>query len=189
MRTSLYLVGLASASILSAGAIGFGCSSSSSGTPNSPTDSGTTEATTTDDGGGEDGSTDAGSEAAPACMAAPIDVATFDSGSPAWACYQANCGPSLTMCAADCTCNAEIAGALSCAADGGASATMTCFVTAFGNLASNPPGMAVETCVVTNMTGVCGATPATDGGDDGAARTDGGTPADTGVSDAGAGPG
>jgi hypothetical protein len=188
MRTS-YLVGFAAASILSAGAVGFGCSSSSS-SGSTPTDAGgTSDTATTEDGGEDTGTTDSGSAEAAACTPAPIDVATFDSGSPAWACYQANCATALTACAADCVCNAGIAGALECAADGGASATMTCFVTAFGNLSSDTPGTMVESCVVTNMTGACAGTPATDGGGDAAPTTDGGTPADTGASDTGAGPG
>lgn len=71
---------------------------------------------------------EAAKEAAAACVDAAINVATFDSGSPSWACYQQNCatGPgNLPACAADCNCNNLFLTALQCVAEGGA--TMACF--------------------------------------------------------------
>jgi len=186
MRTSLYLVGFAAASMmLGAGAIGFGCSSSSSNT--TPTDSGTPETGTPEDSGGDGGVEDAAEEAEAAVMCTPsgVNVETFDSGSSSWACYQAMCTPSLTACAADCTCDNAILGALLCAADAGASGTMACFVTAFGNLGSNAAGAMVEGCLVGSAMTACGGTSTPDAGDaghadggDAAAPTDSGSPTD-----------
>ena len=167
MRTSLYLVGFAAASIMGAGAVGFGCSSSSS--PAAAVDSGTTEASP-EEAGGDGGGEDAPAAEAAACMPSGINVATMNFGSASWACFQAKCMPSLTMCAADCDCDNGILGALQCAADGGAAATMGCFVTAFGTLSSNAAGMAAEACIVqmnTPPSGACSGGGSTDGGGEG----------------------
>lgn len=152
--------------MLGAGAVGFGCSSSSSG-GTTPTDSGSPEATTTEDAG-EGGGEDAAEEpAVTPCTPSGVNVETFDSGSSSWACYQAMCQPSLTMCAADCTCDNGILGALLCAADAGASGTMACFVTAFGNLGANAAGAMVEGCLVGPASTACGGTAPADAGDAG----------------------
>jgi len=99
------------------------------------------------------------------------------------------CTTALTACAADCACNAGIAGALECAADAGPSGTMSCFVTAFGVVGAVDPGMTLEGCIV-GMEAACGGT-ATDGGDGGSTTTDGGDGggSTSDASDAGAGPG
>jgi hypothetical protein len=169
MRTSLYLVGLAAASIMGAGAVGFGCSSSSS--PAAAQDSGTTEASVEDSSGGDgSGGGDAAEEPAVACTPSGVNVATMNFGSSTWSCFQAQCMPSLTMCAADCACDNGILSALQCAADAGAAGTMGCFVTAFGTLTGNTAGTAVETCLVQMMTppsGACSGAPAGDGGTEG----------------------
>jgi hypothetical protein len=68
------------------------------------------------EGGAADAPNDTTNEAAP-CVDASINVASFDSGSAAWACFQAGCPVELNACAADCTCNAVLATGLLCAAD------------------------------------------------------------------------
>jgi hypothetical protein len=144
--------------------------------------------TSTGDAAKETGA-DAAKEAA-ACMDASINVATFDSGSATWACYQQNCAKddagnpgTLPQCAADCTCNSAIATALSCVQEGGVSQTTPCFTTGINN-----GGMYAQNwylnCVMPFM-GTCGGTDAGpgDGGD--AETTDGGEASTDGGTDSG----
>jgi hypothetical protein len=157
-----------------AGAIASGCSSDNT-TPGSG-DSGM-DVTTTDTGAADraaDGPVDAAKEAAP-CVDAAVNVATFNSGSPLWACFQSACVAELATCSADCTCNTAIFGALLCAADGGNQ--MACFVTGFGLVGT--AGAALQTCLLNNLT-TCsggGGDAAPDGAREGGAEggRDGGT--------------
>jgi hypothetical protein len=163
MRASLYLVGFAAASLLGAGIFEIGCSSSSS-----PAAAGGTDAAT--DATGDDVGDDGGG---PPCTAAPVNVATFDAGSPVWACLQAACAPSLGACGTDCVCNDAFLAALECQADGGS--PTTCFGTA--SSVDTAAGTAV-TCLATK-TGGCGLS--IDAGPDSGTATDSGTAADTGT--------
>ena len=168
MRASLYLVGFAAASLLGAGIFEIGCSSSSSpaaaGGNDAATDSGDDAG---DDGGG------------PPCTKAPVNAATFDSGSSVWGCFQTNCTAALTACGTDCPCNDAVLTALQCESDGGSA--MACFTP----IASvDTAGGAVITCLVNKMTNPCGLPPLDGGGLDGAA--DSGTVADTGTTTDGA---
>ncbi len=191
MRTSLYLIGFATASIVGAGAVGFGCSSSSTSPP--AVDAGpAAETGPVEDGGEEGGGEDATADAPVTCMPGAIsNVETVDGG-PNWTCYQTMCNSALTACAADNCCNSGISAALVCAASAGTDQTKvtTCFTTAFTTdpIATNTAGMAVESCVVSMMA----ACPATTTGDAGPSDAgDGGSDAapDTGISDAGDGGG
>jgi hypothetical protein len=189
MRTSLYLIGFAAASIMGAGAVGFGCSSSSGGTT-PPADSGTPEAST-----GEDGSTDSGGggmdaemEAA-SCTPAPVNIATFDGGA-VWSCTQAACASTmggLTACGADCTCNAAVFSALECVANDGGGTT-ACFTNALTPVISDMAVLAFATCLQSAPVTACAS-----GGTKGDGGTDGGTDSGTdsgtdgGIADAGGG--
>jgi len=189
MRTSLYLIGVAAASILSAGAVGFGCSSSSSSAPPPTQDAAMAETGTPEAGEAGEDSGDTGVEDA-ACVPTPgVNVSTFDAGS-IWGCTVAACADAgLDMCGTDCSCNNAVLGALLCIADAGESQAVDCFTTALTPVFADPTVAAVATCLqsqaVTNCTG--GGTP--DGGDGGTTTDggDGGTTPD--ASDAGAGPG
>jgi hypothetical protein len=107
---------------------------------------------------------DAPKETATACMDAGINVATFDSGSASWACYQKNCttgNGNLPACAADCTCNTAFATALACVADGGD--TTACFTPAVTG--GGDGGLQwYMGCFMMNM-GTCGGVDAGDAGD------------------------
>jgi len=176
MRASLYLIGFAAASIVGAGAAEIGCSSSSSGSPSSPEDAATPTAdtgTTADTGSSTE---DAGTDAAP-CVSVDASAATIVTGSPSWNCYEQMCATSLAECAADCTCNDAVLGALECvAADGGS--TTTCFAGLASAGAS--PGASMDTlnCLV-GPASVC---QTADGGPigDGGTSPDAAAPADAG---------
>ncbi len=171
MRASLYLIGFAAASIVGAGIVEIGCSSSSSPAPA---------------GGGDDASTtdsatppeDTGTPAAdtgttPCTPLSDASAATIVTGSPSWDCYEAMCMPSLTACAADCKCNNDILTALNCVAmDAGS--TTTCFGPV--SSAGTPTDTAVLTCLLANSACM------TAGGEGG---TDGGSP-EAATSEAGA---
>jgi hypothetical protein len=168
MRASLFLAGLAATSLLGAGAIAVGCSSSSSGSPAASDDASTaTDAPAT--------TPDTGTEDAPATSCTPMydasvaTVATPDvPGMASFSCLQGKCGPSLTACAADCTCNNDLITALLCLAppDGG---TLTaCFGPVLSS--SNSADSAVLGCLQTNMS----ACTAGDGGTTGDASPDAG---------------
>jgi len=171
MRASLYLIGFAAASIVGAGLVQTGCSSSSSTPASTPP----TDASTPSDA-------PVVVEDAPSMMDAvtpctPISdasVATIMTGSSSWNCLEAMCGPSLTACAADCTCNNDVLTALACtAADGGVD---TCFGPIISS--SNPPDTAVLSCLSTNMA-ACGVAPA-DAGTDGSTTPEAGATPDAG---------
>jgi hypothetical protein len=186
MRTSLYLVGFAAASIMGAGAVGFGCSSSSNGTTPPPADSGTPEASTDDSGGGgEGGGDDGGAEAAMmACTPAPVNIATFDAGS-VWSCTQAACmSMGLAACGSDCTCNSAVFAALECVANDGGNST-TCFTNALSPVISDMTVLNFATCLMSKPVSNC-AGPTDGGGGDSAPSTDGGTDSGT-IVDAGGG--
>ena len=96
------------------------------------------DTTTTEGGGVMDAKPEAKAEAA-ACVDAGVNIATFDSGSPLWACYQMYCGATgdaagagtLSACSADCTCNTAFLTALQCAATDASQANITaCFTPA-----------------------------------------------------------
>jgi hypothetical protein len=158
MRTWLVSFSALTALTAMAGAIASGCSSDNT-TPGSG-DSGM-DGTTADTGAADhaaDAPVDAPKEAAAPCVDAAVNVATFNSMSPLWACLQAACVAELGTCAADCTCNTAVFGALLCAADGGDQ--MTCFLPAL-TVAGSP----LQTCLLNNVTGCSGGG---DGGPDGA---------------------
>jgi hypothetical protein len=145
MRASLFLAGLAAASLLGAGAVAVGCSSSSSGSPPAGDDASTaTDAPAT--------TPDTGTEDAPATPCTPVSdasAATIVTGSPSWDCYESKCTTSLTACGADCECNNAILTALNCIAmDAGT--TTACF----GPVSSSaePATTAVLTCLLANST-------------------------------------
>ena len=178
MRTSLYLVGFAAVSLMSAGAVGFGCSSSSSN-PTTPTPEASTgdEGTVGDGSVGGDGSTEPDAEAmeASVCVPAPVNIATFDAGA-AWSCTQAACADGgLAACGADCTCNTAIFSALLCVNDAGAKGTVQCFTNAITPVYSDPVVQPFAVCLQSPAVTKCTAGPA-DGGD---AGTDGGVDAAT----------
>jgi hypothetical protein len=139
MRTSFYLIGLATASILSAGVMQAGCSSSSSPPATPPAN---------------DASVDSGEDAGGACtpIAPGTTVSGVDGGSQ-WACFQAACGPSLTECSSDCVCNNAILTALECQAGGGT--IVACFTPVS---TSDDAGTDALDCLIANMT-ACGIAP------------------------------
>jgi len=168
MRASLYLIGFAAASIVGAGVVEIGCSSSSSPPANTPAEDAAADApaapvgdtgTPTGDGGTPTPCTPL-SDASVATLVAP-EVP----GEASWTCLEGKCGPSLTACAADCTCNNDILTALNCLAPPDGGNVTTCFGPVISS--TNPPDIAALACLSTNMT-ACTAT-----GDGG---TDGGTP-------------
>jgi hypothetical protein len=189
MRTSLYLVGFAAASIMGAGAVGFGCSSSSS--PAAAVDSGTPEASP-EEAGGEDGGADAEMmmEAA-ACTPAPVNISTFDGGS-VWTCTQTACASTmggLTACGADCTCNAAVFSALQCVASDGGSTT-ACFTNALTPVISDMAVLTFATCLQSAPVSMCAGLPVGDGGKEGGGGDGGGGDGgggDAGITDAGGG--
>jgi len=101
------------------GALGEGCGDDSAlfypeaGAP----DSSKSDATVMTDGSGTDAPIEAAPIEAAPCMDAAFNVATFDSGSANWACFQAGCPDDLNACAAECDCNTSLANGLLCAAD------------------------------------------------------------------------
>jgi hypothetical protein len=184
MRASLYLIGFAAASLVTAGLFEAGCSSSSNnGSPPANTDAGDDGSATTDDGG----------STAP-CV--PVDDAglridTFDAGTQ-WGCLQAACNATaFTACSTDCQCNNAVLQSLACiAGDGGA---QSCFEMYFGQVTeSNSTITSTESCLTNNTKTCTGITLTTDGGDAGGSEdggtTDGSTTTDSGSTtvDAGA---
>jgi len=177
MRASLYLVGFAAVAFVGAGMTGVGCSSSSSG--GTPAEDAATDAPsgsssgTASSSGGED--TGAGEAAAPC---APIDsgplvgsVATVQTGSAVWNCYQAMCKTSLTACAADCACNNGVIQALLCvAADAGTGTSCFMNVTAV----TTPPNSDLTTCLVSNAACMNAGMGGGEGGTDGSTTTEAG---------------
>jgi len=175
MRTSLYLIGFASASIVSAGAVGFGCSSSSSPAQQGTPDSGTTETSTPTESGTEDAASDASEDvAAEACTPIVGSMPVNDLDASAFAACSMACQTSLTTCAGDCDCNNTILTALLCT-NGGMNA-LTCFGTAAAS--TNMNVSAVVACLTNNP--VACAAPATDGGDAATAPSEAGS-GDTGT--------
>jgi hypothetical protein len=193
MRTRMWLISIP---LL---ATAFGVAAAGCGDDTSPTTP-TGDASGSSSSGGSSGSssgvkdsstTDAPKEAArdsapAACVDAAINVATFDSGSASWGCYQKNCttgNGNLPACAADCTCNTAFATALACVADGGD--TTACFTPAVTG--GGDGGLQwYMGCFMMNMT-TCGGGPPPDGGDagDGEAAPPGDSGGDTStVSDA-----
>ena len=128
MRSSTWLLSSSLAIVLAAAA----CSSS----PSTPKDSGTDTGATHNDA-----STDG--------CAVSVNAATVDAGS-LWGCFQQACSTQLTACAADCTCNTAIVGALECVATGGS--MTTCFTTAS---TADTNAQNVVTCLVTALFGSC----------------------------------
>jgi hypothetical protein len=167
MRASLYLIGFAAASIVGAGIVQIGCSSSSSPATQTPADA----ATPSTDGPAavEDG----GGEAAAPCtdMAMGLKGSTIDGGA-TWACYQSLCAASITACSASCACNNAVIGALQCSEPDAAALATGCFTMALGTLATSDPTdeSPLATCLTGNAQCMTGGTP-----------SDGGTPADTGT--------
>ena len=175
MRASLYLIGFAAASIAGAGVTAIGCSSSSSPAASNPEDAAVTDAPTApEDTGTTPG--DAGTttpctpkyDASAATLVAP-DVP----GEASWTCLEGHCGPSLNACAADCTCNNDILGALYCLAPPDGGSLTACFGPVLSS--SNMADMTVLGCLQTNMSKCLG---------DGGATAEGGT-SDAGATDAG----
>jgi hypothetical protein len=125
---------------------------------------------------------------AAACTPAPVDVATYDAGSPIWTCIQTMCQMPLAMCATDCVCNAAIYTSLQCVPMMGAecvdsSSCITGCFTATLNVAPAVGDSVVQTtlvpCLLTHM-GDCGVAPAdagAEGGSEGGAG-DGGLASD-----------
>jgi len=181
MRTSLYLIGFASASLVGAVSLGFGCSSSSSPATTSPGNDASTsdssspviEASTeaaTDDGGG--GSTE------DVCVPEPgfPPVTTIDAA--AFQCYEQMCGPSLTACSQSCICNNLLTETLlcqnGCMAEGGVPATCQAVCAAGLISATDDASIGVTTCLTPLSPandGVCAqmGTTTTDAGDGGVA--------------------
>jgi hypothetical protein len=185
MRASLYFVGFAAVAIVGAGMTGVGCSSSSSGTtPGDDASMGTDGSGSSSGAGSSSGGEDTGTgEAAGPCSAidsGPLvgSVATVQTGSAVWDCYQAMCTTSLTACAADCACNNGVIQALLCvAADAGTGTTCFGMVTGVQMM----PNMDLTTCLVQNAACMN----ATAGGGEGG--TDGSTTTEAGPVDAGGG--
>jgi len=171
MRASLYLIGFAAASIVGAGVVQVGCSSSSTPATTPVADAETPAA---DAPGTVE---DSGTEAAAACVPMSTNSETFDSGSSTWAALQAACKTSLTACAANCDCNNAILQALVCS-EADAALAMGCFTTALGAIATSDPTdeSAVGQCLIANT----GTTPeaGADSGTTSDAAADAGTAAD-----------
>lgn len=170
----------AGASLFGACAFVAACSSSSSG-GGTNSDASTSE-------GGDDGSSEA------AACPADANVATFDSGTAAWACVQKACGVDggLLACGDDCACNVALFGALQCVVmKGGVDAsqadTMTCFAQAIGRAGSGPELTPLVPCI-TLAAGPCAGI-VVDGGEGGASDGGGGNEGGGGEggSDGGAG--
>ncbi len=179
MRASLYLIGFAAASIVGAGIVQIGCSSSSTPATTPPADAATPTAdapATTEDGGGE--------AAAPCTdMAMGMKGSTIDGGA-SWACYQAACAASITACSSACACNNAVIGALVCSEPDAAALALNCFTMALGTLASSDPTDEGPLATCLQMNAQCmGGAPA-DGGADTGTAADTGTTADAGAADA-----
>ncbi len=175
MRASLYLIGFAAASLVSAGVASIGCSSSSSGTTTTPPE----DASTTPDTGvtpPEDSGTGSDAPATPCAPISDASAATIATGSPLWDCYEAMCGTSLKACAADCNCNNQVLEALNCVATDAGTGT-TCFGTVAATT-TDPQGT-LTMCLVANA--ACMNAGMGDGG------TEGGTTSEAGITDAGGG--
>jgi len=120
-------------------------------------------------------------EAAPVCMAAPVNVATFDGGA-TWSCTQAACEDGgIVECGGDCTCNAAVFSALLCVNDGGKA--MDCFTTALTPVYMGTIVPTFANCLRTPAVTACtGGAPPGDGGHpeggDAAPPTDSGSPMD-----------
>ena len=71
-------------------------------------------------------------EGAPDCGSlADVSVATYDSGSAAWACYQSQCAAEFARCATEACCNSAILTAVQCVGLGGSD--NICFTAAIGS--------------------------------------------------------
>jgi hypothetical protein len=176
MRASLFLAGLAAASLFGAGAVAVGCSSSSSPSPASGDDASTmTDApTTTPDTGTED------APATPCTAISDASAATLVTGEPTWPCYESKCTTSLTACAADCNCNNQVLTALNCIASDAGSAT-TCFMPVSAILTK--PQSDVIACLVANS--ACMSAKADGGAGDGGPTEAGPTEAGADAGDGG----
>jgi hypothetical protein len=163
MRTSLYLIGFATASIVGAGAVGFGCSSSSSGSPPTTTPDAASEAAASPDSSAEAAGEDASADvAAEACTSSVGSVLVDEIDASAFSCFLAQCTTSLTACAADCDCNNVIVTALNCQNTMGAAAQATCFGPVISD--TNPTTVTAFTCLSGASTGACASpVPGTDG--------------------------
>jgi hypothetical protein len=128
MHTARYLIGFVAVSLASAGAIGLGCSSSSSSPPSTPggydaagESSAPTEAGPAPEDAAEEAVTDASADVAPCVLEGMMPVNKIDAAS--FACYEAMCAPELAACAVDCQCNQNLTIVLNCQnacmADGG----------------------------------------------------------------------
>src|SRR5450755_1823192 len=108
MRASLYLIGFAAASVVGAGAVEIGCSSSSSTAPAGPGDASTADSPVTPD---DTGTPDTGTTCTPVSDASAATIVTHTS---AWDCEEVQCATELKGCAADCECNNDVLTALQC---------------------------------------------------------------------------
>jgi hypothetical protein len=128
MRSSQWLLGLATTSAIIA-AVASGCGGSTSG--GSPQDSGAPDVTAdhyeaaAPEAAAETGSMDAGPEACAvdANMASLMvpDASLGDAGattSGCLTCIQTNCSSGVTACSADCACDTAVVGLLGCVASG-----------------------------------------------------------------------
>jgi hypothetical protein len=170
MRASQWLVGLSSLSAF-VGAVITGCSGDN-GTGSSPDASTDTAASGSaasgsssgsgSGSGGSGASSDAGRDAAPEAAPLPdcgalisTNVATFDSGSPAWACIQSVCADALAPCSTASCCDNGIKRALDCSNEAGptnATAVSNCFTTILNPLSADPAIMALAPCLTNNQT-------------------------------------
>jgi hypothetical protein len=178
MRTSIYLIGFAAASLVVGGVVGIGCSSSSSGSPPAPA----TDA-------GDDASDDGGAVACVPITDSGLRADTIDGGS-SWACNVSVCmamGNAITNCANDCACNNAILKALACVAaitNPTGAQTTQCFTTPLESLpAGNTNFSPIAKCL--QASALSCENIVVDGGLDGATGEDGGTDSSTPATDAG----
>jgi hypothetical protein len=177
MRASLYLIGFAAASLVTAGLFEAGCSSSSNNGSPSGTDAG--------DSGGEDSSSDDSSAAACTPLdAGGVKADTIDAGA-GWGCIQAACNATaFTACGNDCMCNNAILESLVCIAADAGSPT-ACFTMYLGQVTSSAVTPTIS-CLEANTMKCTGIAPPSDGGTD--AGEDSSTTPDSSTPDSGSTP-
>jgi hypothetical protein len=163
---NLYSIGRAVASIVAAGGLAFGCSSSSSGSPTPAPDS------------GSDGSLDG----AVACMSPLLNA--FDGG-PTLSALESACSTQFANCAADCTCNNDYLGLFGCTAAPSADEA-ACFSMYVAKDVAVPSVGALLGCLEANQpVPDAGSDAATDGSSSDGSTTDGSS--DGGPTDGGDG--
>ena len=156
----------------SSGLSGAGSSGASSGGSSSGTSSGNGSSSGGPSGSGSSGGVLIGSSSGPgpeedaSCSESILTMASQGTFADCWSCVAKGCEAQLTACAADCTCNADVAQAMECSEDGGPGpGPAGCFMSVLGSM--NQAESAVGGCILqagADCSCVSGAPPPGDGG-------------------------